>query len=348
VQDRLLAQRRRPTRAQAAPRAGVCKPQHQRRGGHYDRGGAGDGQVGGCGRPALQRVLQVVLQLPHLQVRRARTVRCSARRPGRHLCEQQAQLLGQLAQSALAPALPGAWHPATVLETCVLAPVSVLPGRPACTCVRLPSAAPARPARRTPEEFGAQLRRALAEEPAPMAPQERRALTWEAATERFLDVAELTEAERPRGLGAALEAATYAAVNTLSGARPRPCLRPRVRAGGRCGFCPTRGSLRSGELGAAPAAPSRRLRVRLSCSQLSRQAGGCAASCCAASWRRRAQSGHRRGGAADHGRRRPGHARQPGLADGLCARYRRQRRHLRQQGARRRAHAPVRRARLMI
>lgn len=229
-----------------------------------------------------------------------------------------------------------------------VAPVSVLPGRPACTCVRLPSAAPARPARRTPEEFGAQLRRALAEEPAPMAPQERRALTWEAATERFLDVAELTEAERPRGLGAALEAATYAAVNTLSGARPRPCLRPRVRAGGRCGFCPTRGSLRSGELGAAPAAPSRRLRVRLSCSQLSRQAGGCAASCCAASWRRRAQSGRRRGGAADHGRRRPGHARQPGLADGLCARYRRQRRHLRQQGARRRAHAPVRRARLMI
>ena len=74
------------------------------------------------------------------------------------------------------------------------------------------------PCRRTPEEFGAQLRHALAAEPAPMAPEERQRLTWEAATERFLDVAELTERERPRGLPATLEAATYAAINTLSGA----------------------------------------------------------------------------------------------------------------------------------
>lgn len=51
-----------------------------------------------------------------------------------------------------------------------------------------------------------------------MAPEERQRLTWEAATERFLDVAELTEQDRPRGLAAALEAVTYAAVNTLSGA----------------------------------------------------------------------------------------------------------------------------------
>ncbi len=138
MQDRLLARRSRPTRAQAAPRAGVCKPQHQRCGGHYDRGGAGDGQVGGCGRPALQRVLQVVLQLPHLQVRRARTARCSARRPGRHCCEQHAQLLGQLAQSALAPALPGAWHPATVLETCVCGP-RIRPARPASLHLRAPA-----------------------------------------------------------------------------------------------------------------------------------------------------------------------------------------------------------------
>ncbi|KAK9827590.1 hypothetical protein WJX81_001802 [Elliptochloris bilobata] len=70
---------------------------------------------------------------------------------------------------------------------------------------------------RTPEEFGAQLRHALAAEPVPMAPEERQRLTWEAATERFLDVAELTERERPRGATAALEAAVYAAVNTLSG-----------------------------------------------------------------------------------------------------------------------------------
>jgi len=152
-----------------------------------------------------------------------------------------------------------------------MASVSVLPGRPPCPCVRLPSARPARPARRTPEEFGAQLRRALAEEPAPMAPQERRALTWEAATERFLDVAELTEAERPRGLGAALEAATYAAVNTLSGARPRPRPSPRVRAGGRCGCCPARGPLRSEKALRRP-----------------RQASGRTAGCRAASCRRRA------------------------------------------------------------
>ena len=53
-----------------------------------------------------------------------------------------------------------------------------------------------------------------------MAAEERQRLTWEAATERFLDVSELTERERPRGITAALEAAAAAAVNTLSGQHP--------------------------------------------------------------------------------------------------------------------------------
>ena len=72
---------------------------------------------------------------------------------------------------------------------------------------------------RTPEEFSARLRSALAREPAPMSAEERRRLTWEAATERFLDVAEITGAERPTGLEEAVDRIAWNALNAISGAR---------------------------------------------------------------------------------------------------------------------------------
>ena len=74
---------------------------------------------------------------------------------------------------------------------------------------------------RTPEEFSARLRAALAAEPAPMSAEERRRLTWEAATERFLDVAEITGAERPTGLEEAVDRIAWNAFNAMSGARRR-------------------------------------------------------------------------------------------------------------------------------
>lgn len=52
---------------------------------------------------------------------------------------------------------------------------------------RRPCCAPSR-VRRSPEEFSQHIEHALAHEPHPMTLEERRHLTWEAATERFLDV----------------------------------------------------------------------------------------------------------------------------------------------------------------
>ena len=46
---------------------------------------------------------------------------------------------------------------------------------------------------RTPEEFSAHLEHALSTPPAALSPQEREALTWEAATDRFMDTAEPEE-----------------------------------------------------------------------------------------------------------------------------------------------------------
>ena len=73
---------------------------------------------------------------------------------------------------------------------------------------------------RTPEEFGARLRTALEAEPAPLSAEERRRLTWEAATERFLDVAEISAAERPKPLEEAVDRLTWNAFNAMSGAPP--------------------------------------------------------------------------------------------------------------------------------
>ena len=54
-----------------------------------------------------------------------------------------------------------------------------------------------------------------------MRPEERRRLTWEDATERFLDVAELKPGERPKGWEEACDKLTWNAFNSISGARPR-------------------------------------------------------------------------------------------------------------------------------
>jgi digalactosyldiacylglycerol synthase len=84
---------------------------------------------------------------------------------------------------------------------------------------------------RTPAEFSAHLRHALAHEPTPMAPEEREKLTWEAATERFLDVTELSAAElRPPPLEAAADAAAWAVHNALTG---NEAVRAAVGAGAR-------------------------------------------------------------------------------------------------------------------
>ena len=43
---------------------------------------------------------------------------------------------------------------------------------------------------RTPEEFSDRIAHALQRDPAPLSPAERHSLTWEAATERFMEVAD--------------------------------------------------------------------------------------------------------------------------------------------------------------
>ncbi|EFJ50110.1 hypothetical protein VOLCADRAFT_116955 [Volvox carteri f. nagariensis] len=69
---------------------------------------------------------------------------------------------------------------------------------------------------RSPDEFSQQLHRALTTEPQPLSPQQLHSLTWEAATERFLDIAEL----RPGSIGpldVALDNVLAAAHNLLTG-----------------------------------------------------------------------------------------------------------------------------------
>ena len=50
-----------------------------------------------------------------------------------------------------------------------------------------------------------------------MTPDQRKRLTWEDATERFLDIAELKADERPGVLEAAVDKLAWAAHNTLTG-----------------------------------------------------------------------------------------------------------------------------------
>ena len=70
---------------------------------------------------------------------------------------------------------------------------------------------------RDPEEFTLKLEHALSHDPQPMTPDQRKRLTWEDATERFLDIAELKADERPGVLEAAVDKLAWAAHNTLTG-----------------------------------------------------------------------------------------------------------------------------------
>ena len=62
------------------------------------------------------------------------------------------------------------------------------------------------------------MKHALANEPHPMSAEETGKLTWEAATERFLDVTQLTEKDlRPGPVAGAVENLLWVTHNTLSG-----------------------------------------------------------------------------------------------------------------------------------
>ncbi|KAL3142707.1 hypothetical protein ABBQ38_003008 [Trebouxia sp. C0009 RCD-2024] len=70
------------------------------------------------------------------------------------------------------------------------------------------------------EEFSRKLEHALERDPKPMTAELQRRLTWEDATERFLDVAELKASDRPGALETAVDKLAWVAHNTLTGIEP--------------------------------------------------------------------------------------------------------------------------------
>lgn len=70
---------------------------------------------------------------------------------------------------------------------------------------------------RDSDEFSNKLEHALESEPVPMTADMQRRLTWEDATERFLDVAELKASERPGLIETAVDKMAWLAHNTLTG-----------------------------------------------------------------------------------------------------------------------------------
>lgn len=74
---------------------------------------------------------------------------------------------------------------------------------------------------KTPEEFESSLRHAMSVDPQPLTQEDRMRLTWEAATERFLDVAELRQdRDAITPLQASIDTVAWVAHNTLCGIEP--------------------------------------------------------------------------------------------------------------------------------
>ncbi|KAK9865867.1 hypothetical protein WJX84_010120, partial [Apatococcus fuscideae] len=72
----------------------------------------------------------------------------------------------------------------------------------------------------SPKEFSNHLLHALEHDPKPMTVAERQRLTWEDATERFLDAASLTDKDRPGALDDTLDRLAWFTHNTLTGVEP--------------------------------------------------------------------------------------------------------------------------------
>eukprot|EP00210_Caulerpa_lentillifera_P000085 g81.t1 len=70
---------------------------------------------------------------------------------------------------------------------------------------------------KTPEEFIQCIEKALLTEPMPLSIEEQKMLTWEAATERFLNVTELTEKDRAAGVEAIVDSVCWALHNSVMG-----------------------------------------------------------------------------------------------------------------------------------
>ena len=74
---------------------------------------------------------------------------------------------------------------------------------------------------RNDEEFVQHMKHALTHEPAPMTAEDKQRLTWEAATERFLNVTELTERDlMPGPLASTVDTAAWLTHNSLCGVEP--------------------------------------------------------------------------------------------------------------------------------
>lgn len=72
----------------------------------------------------------------------------------------------------------------------------------------------------TPQQFSEHLQHALLHQPAPLTEHETRELSWEAATERMIDAAELGPNDWPKAASKVAEATLFSAYNTALGLEP--------------------------------------------------------------------------------------------------------------------------------